>query len=561
MIFEEFGFRYVGPVDGHDVEQLVETFADVRKMTGPRLVHVVTTKGKGFAPAEEDQVKWHAGGGFDKDTGAPLKMSSGGAAALPERLREGAHRAGRGHPEVVAITAAMAEGTSTDLFEAAHPERFFDVGIAEAHAVTFAAGLATQGIRPVVAIYSTFLQRAYDSIVHDVALQDLPVIFCMDRAGVAGDDGPTHHGALDIAYLLAVPGMTMTAPKDGEEMVGLLRLAIEWRSGPVPHPLAPRRGAGAASGHRRRSRRWSTAPGRCCARGATSPCSPPGTMVLPALEAAERLARAGSSATVVNCRFIKPLDEARLARLFPAHGAVLTVEEGTVVNGFGAYVRARIAEEWPEVRDASHGAAGRLRRPRRARASCWPSSGSPRGDRRAGARAAGPPGAQRCARRPERAGRRVGPAPRGGGGRTPATRRSTPPLSACGVRATRTGWSSSSRRSLLRPRGGAAAVDGAGSRPGPPAHPGRRRHAAARRPAGGAARRARARHQPGPPRLPDLHRPDELEEALAPLARGGDRARRAHGARGRAPRTATAGATAPSSPSTTRCCTGAASRG
>ncbi|HEV2734580.1 MAG TPA: 1-deoxy-D-xylulose-5-phosphate synthase, partial [Longimicrobiaceae bacterium] len=186
-------------------------------MKGPRLVHVVTTKGKGFAPAEADQVKWHAAALFDKATGAPLKKSAAGLPRYQNVFGEALTELAREHPEVVAITAAMATGTSTDVFEKAHPERFFDVGIAEGHAVTFAAGLATQGIRPVVAIYSTFLQRAYDSIVHDVALQDLPVVFCMDRAGIAGDDGPTHHGGIDIAYMLAVPGMTITAPKDGEE--------------------------------------------------------------------------------------------------------------------------------------------------------------------------------------------------------------------------------------------------------------------------------------------------------------------------------------------------------
>ncbi len=354
MLFEELGFRYVGPVDGHDVEQLVETFEQVREMKGPRLVHVVTTKGKGFAPAEEDQVKWHAAALFDKTTGAPLKKSSGGLPRYQNVFGEALTALAGEYPEVVAITAAMATGTSTDVFEKAHPERFFDVGIAEGHAVTFAAGLATQGIKPVVAIYSTFLQRAYDSIVHDVALQDLPVLFCMDRAGIAGDDGATHHGGIDIAYLLAVPGMTITAPKDGEEMVGLLRLGIEWNQGPfsirwpresVPAALRP---AGEIPAVPYGS--WEVLrEGRDLALLAT------GTMVLPALEAAERLAREGVDATVVNCRFIKPLDEQTLARLFPAHRHVLTVEEGTVVNGFGTFVRGQIEESWPEVRGASLG--------------------------------------------------------------------------------------------------------------------------------------------------------------------------------------------------------------
>jgi 1-deoxy-D-xylulose-5-phosphate synthase len=354
MLFEELGFRYVGPVDGHDVGRLIETFAQVRRMSGPRLVHVLTTKGKGFAPAEEDQVKWHASGGFDKHTGAPLKPASASLPRYQNVFGKALAELGSGYPDVVAITAAMATGTSTDLFQQAHPERFFDVGIAEAHAVTFAAGLATQGIRPVVAIYSTFLQRAYDSIAHDVALQELPVVFCMDRAGVAGDDGPTHHGALDIAYLLAVPNMTVTAPKDGAEMIGLLRLGIEWEKGPFsirwPRDTVPAAVPPLAEIPPVEYGTWEV-----LREGADLAILAVGTMVLPALEAAERLAREGIEAAVVNCRFVKPLDEATLERIFPAHRRVLTVEEGTVVNGFGAYVRARISARWPQVEGASLG--------------------------------------------------------------------------------------------------------------------------------------------------------------------------------------------------------------
>ncbi|MPZ99802.1 MAG: 1-deoxy-D-xylulose-5-phosphate synthase [Dehalococcoidia bacterium] len=354
MLFEEMGFRYVGPVDGHDTGQMVETFNQVRKMDGPRLVHVVTTKGKGFAPAEEDQVKWHAGGGFDKATGAPLKKSSAALPRYQAAFGKALTELGALDPDVVAITAAMAEGTSTNLFQAAHPDRFFDVGIAEGHAVTFAAGLATRGVKPVVAIYSTFLQRAYDSIVHDVALQSLPVVFCLDRAGVAGDDGPTHHGALDIAYLLPVQGMTVTAPKDGAEMVALLRLGLQHRDGPFsirwPRDQVP---AAVPAPDDIPSIEYGTwevlREGRELALFAT------GTMVLRAMEAADRLAEQGIDATVVNCRFLKPLDEACLERLLPRHSHVLTVEEGSVVNGFGAYLRAHIGERWPEVHGASLG--------------------------------------------------------------------------------------------------------------------------------------------------------------------------------------------------------------
>ena len=359
MLFEELGFRYVGPVDGHDVDQLMETFEQVKGMKGPRLVHVLTTKGKGFAPAEADQVKWHATTGFDRATGAPLRKAGSALPRYQNVFGEALTELAREYPEVVAITAAMATGTSTDVFQKAHPERFFDVGIAEGHAVTFAAGLATQRVKPVVAIYSTFLQRAYDSIVHDVALQDLPVLFCMDRAGIAGDDGPTHHGGIDIAYMLAVPGMTITAPKDGEEMVALLRLGIEWNEGPFsvrwPRDSVPAPVRAPAEIPRIEHGTWEVLrQGRKLAILAT------GSMVLPSLQAAEALAREGVDATVVNCRFIKPLDEAALARLFPGHTHVLTVEEGTVANGFGTYVRARIGEEWASVKGASLGLPDRF---------------------------------------------------------------------------------------------------------------------------------------------------------------------------------------------------------
>jgi 1-deoxy-D-xylulose-5-phosphate synthase len=359
MLFEELGFRYVGPVDGHDVNQLVETLTDVKKMTGPRLVHVITTKGKGFAPAEEDQVKWHAQGGFDKLTGASVRKAAAGLPRYQNVFGQALTDLADEYPAMVAITAAMATGTSTDVFEKAHPERFFDVGIAEGHAVTFAGGLATQKIKPVVCIYSTFLQRAYDSIVHDVALQDLPVVFCMDRAGLAGDDGPTHHGGLDIAYMLAVPGMTVTAPKDGAEMVGLLRTGIEWEGGPFsirwPRDAVPAAVPAAREIEAVEYGTWEVLrEGRDIAILAT------GAVVLPSLEAAERLAQEGISATVVNCRFIKPLDEACLSRLFPAHRLALTVEEGTVVNGFGSFARARIGEAWPEVRTSSMGLPDRF---------------------------------------------------------------------------------------------------------------------------------------------------------------------------------------------------------
>ena len=231
LIFEELGFRYVGPVDGHDIDILTDALAGARNLTGPILVHVLTQKGKGFSHAEDDPWTWHAAAPFDKVTGKGLKKA-GGLPRYQKVFGKGLVELADADPLVVAITAAMPDGTSTDIFQNAHPDRYFDVGIAEGHGVTFAAGLATQGIRPVVAVYSTFLQRAYDNIVHDVALQNLPVTFGLDRAGIAGEDGPTHHGTLDIAYMLSVPGMTVTAPKDGAEMLALLRLGTQQSEGP-----------------------------------------------------------------------------------------------------------------------------------------------------------------------------------------------------------------------------------------------------------------------------------------------------------------------------------------
>jgi len=341
LIFEELGFRYVGPVDGHDVNALVDTFNRVKEMSGPILVHAITRKGKGFAPAEDDPWTWHASGPFDKVTGKGTKTSSGGLPRYQNVFGKGLVEIADADPDVVAITAAMPDGTSTDIFQKAHPGRYFDVGIAEGHAVTFAAGLATQGIKPVVAIYSTFLQRAYDNIVHDVALQELPVVFGMDRAGIAGEDGPTHHGTLDIAYMLAVPGMTVTAPKDGAEMLALLRLATQQQSGPwsvrwpraaVPGEVPPLAEIPSIEPHT-----W-----EILRNGADAALLATGTMVLTAVAAAEHLEADGIRCTVVNCRFLKPYDRDVLEEMVRSHPLVVTLEEGQLSNGFGAYMAREI---------------------------------------------------------------------------------------------------------------------------------------------------------------------------------------------------------------------------
>ena len=359
VLFEELGFRYFGPIDGHDIDLLVETFAAVRALKGPRLVHVITKKGKGFPAGEQSLEKWHAlPPGHDPTTGAQRKPSTANP-AYTKLFGTGLVELGAETRDLVAITAAMPSGTGTDAFAKAYPNRFFDVGIAEGHAVTFAAGLATRGVRPVVAIYSTFLQRAYDNIIHDVAIQSLPVIFCMDRAGLVGEDGETHMGLYDIAYMLAVPGMTVTAPKDATEMLALLKTALAHRSGPFairyPRDAAPDRPQPANSIPPVPYGTWEVPR-----RGGEFAIFAVGTMVLQALAAAESLAADGINVTVVNCRFLKPYDEVTLAAVLADHKHVLVVEEGTIVNGFGAYLAETLQTTHPDVRVLALGVPDRL---------------------------------------------------------------------------------------------------------------------------------------------------------------------------------------------------------
>lgn len=342
MIFEELGFRYIGPVDGHDIDAVVDTLANVKKLGGPILVHMITQKGKGFHHAEEDAYKWHAASPFDKITGAAKKGSSG----LPRYQKvfgRGLRELGEQDPRVFVITAGMPDGTSTDTFGEAFPDRFIDVGIAEGHAVTSAAGMATvDGVRPIVCIYSTFLQRGFDNIVHDVALQDLPVVFCMDRAGIAGPDGPTHHGILDINYMLMIPKMTVTAPKDGVEMLALLKNSVQ-QDGPYsirwPRDAVPAEVPSLADIADVEYGSWEV-----LRRGTDLAILAVGTMVGEAMAAAQRLAAEGIDAGVVNCRFLKPYDKETLAAVLRHTSTVLTVEEGAVVNGFGAFMAREIAE-------------------------------------------------------------------------------------------------------------------------------------------------------------------------------------------------------------------------
>jgi 1-deoxy-D-xylulose-5-phosphate synthase len=359
MLFEELGFRYFGPIDGHDLLKLCDTLQFVRGMHGPRVVHVMTQKGKGFSYAEANQEKWHGLAAYDPLTGEARKKASG-PPTWTQVFGEGLSALGHDHPELVVITAAMPSGTGTNIFQKKHPGRFFDVGIAEGHAVTFAGGLATQGIRPVVAIYSTFLQRAYDNLIHDIAVQRLPVIFCMDRAGLVGEDGQTHMGLYDIAYMLAVPGMTVTAPKDGDELVGLLRTALAHQAGPFctryPRDKAPAEPGDPAKASEVPYGTWEQLRS---SQGEVAILAV-GTMVAPAVHAAELLAGEGLDCAVVNCRFLKPLDSAMLESLVQRHRILVTVEEGTIVNGFGAYLAETLQTTHSEVRVVALGVPDRL---------------------------------------------------------------------------------------------------------------------------------------------------------------------------------------------------------
>ncbi|HUR20335.1 MAG TPA: 1-deoxy-D-xylulose-5-phosphate synthase [Vicinamibacterales bacterium] len=349
VLFEELGFRYFGPIDGHDFKTLIDTFKAVKGLKGPRLVHVITQKGKGF-PAGEHIEKWHAlPPGHDPSTGKQRTPVPAGRPNYTKVFGRGLAELGVLDPKVAVITAAMPSGTGTEEFAKSHPKRFFDVGIAEGHAVTFAAGMATRGIKPFVAIYSTFLQRGYDNIVHDVAIQALPVTFCMDRAGLVGEDGETHMGLYDIAYMLAVPGMTVTAPKDSTEMLALMKAAAAHTEGPFclryPRDTAPDDAPPMKDIAAPRHASWDVVR-----RGKDLAILAVGTMVSQSMSAAADLAADGIDVTVVNCRYLKPFDELTLDAVLAGHRMILTVEEGTMINGFGAYMASVIARRDAGVR-------------------------------------------------------------------------------------------------------------------------------------------------------------------------------------------------------------------
>ena len=330
MIWEELGFTYMGPIDGHDIRALVHALRQATLVGGPVFLHVVTQKGRGFAGAETDRERGHA-------VSAPAKP---GAPPSPPKYQDVFAQTvielAKDDPRIVAITAAMPTGTSLARFQAAYPDRFFDVGIAEQHAVTFAAGLASEGMRPVVGIYSTFLQRAYDQIVHDVCLQRLPVTFAIDRAGFAGDDGRTHHGIFDISYLRCLPNLTIMAPKDENELRHMLKTALHRVDGPVA--IRYPRGAGVGAATAEPLHALPIGRGETVRTGPDIAILALGAMVLPAERAADLLAAEGIAASVVNARFIKPLDERLVLDLAGRCGAIVTVEENVRAGGFGSAV-------------------------------------------------------------------------------------------------------------------------------------------------------------------------------------------------------------------------------
>jgi len=338
-IFEDLGFRYIGPIDGHSLPALLDTLSNVKQLPGPLVVHVVTKKGMGYQIAEADAVTYHGPSPFDLATGV-FKPSSG-----PPRytniFAQTLIKLAQADPRIVAITAAMASGTGLDAFAKVLPERYFDVGIAEQHAVTFAAGMATQGMRPVCAIYSTFLQRAYDQVIHDVCLMRLPVTFILDRAGLVGEDGATHHGIFDLTYLRPLPGMVIMAPKDENELQHMVKTALDYEG-----PAAVRIPRGAAEGVLldETIQAIPLGQGEVLREGDDLTVVALGAMVAPALRAAEAVRAEGIDVAVVNARFVKPIDDELILHYARRTGALLTVEDHVAHGGFGSAVLEVLAD-------------------------------------------------------------------------------------------------------------------------------------------------------------------------------------------------------------------------
>lgn len=336
-VFEELGFTYIGPVDGHNLAELISTFEGAHKHPGPVMVHVVTKKGKGYEIAELDQEGYHAQNPFNLATGKSAPATKPKPPTYSKVFADTLITLAKHNPKIVAITAAMGTGTGLDKFQTKFPDRYLDVGIAEQHAITCAAGLATEGMRPVAAIYSTFLQRAFDQIVHDAAIQQLPIFLCLDRAGIVGADGPTHQGMYDIAYLRCIPNMVLMAPKDEGELQRMVVTGINYTAGPI----AMRYPRGNGYGVPLMEEGWEELPigkAEILRQGDDVLMIAYGSMVHPTLQAAQLLNEHGISATVINARFAKPLDTELFAPLARKIGKVVTVEEGCLMGGFGSAI-------------------------------------------------------------------------------------------------------------------------------------------------------------------------------------------------------------------------------
>ncbi len=341
MLFEALGFRYFGPANGHNVGQLVKLFEHIKDLNGPILVHTISEKGKGYKPAEGHVQRLHASTPFDKVTGKAHKKP-GGPASYTSIFGKALVEIAKENPKVVGITAAMPDGTGLTEIQREIPDRYFDVGIAEEHAVTFSAGLATEGIIPVVAIYSTFMQRGIDQIIHDVSLQNLHVVFVLDRAGLVGADGPTHHGSFDLSYLRFIPKMVIMAPKDEAELRNMLYTAVEYKEGPVA--LRYPRGSALGVEVKEGFEKLNIGEAEILTEGDDVALLAVGSMVDYSLNAVEILQKEGISAKVINMRFIKPLDEKLLAAIAEKYSKIITLEENSIVGGFGSGVLEYLSE-------------------------------------------------------------------------------------------------------------------------------------------------------------------------------------------------------------------------
>lgn len=334
-LFEELGFNYIGPIDGHDLDSLVPTLQNIKKLKGPQFLHVITKKGQGYKLAEADPILYHGVSKFQPEVGIE-GGKSGGKPSYTQIFGDWLCDMAAADPKLVGITPAMGEGSGLMRFAERYPERYFDVGIAEQHAVTFAAGLACEGMRPVLAIYSTFLQRGYDQLVHDVALQNLPVVFALDRGGLVGADGPTHHGTFDISFLTCIPNMVVMTPSDENECRKMLTTAYR-----INGPSAVRypRGSGPGVAIEKELTSLPLGKGEIRRRGQKIALLAFGSMLTPALAAAETL-----DATVANMRFVKPIDRQLIIALAGEHSILVSVEENAVIGGAGSEV-ARVLEE------------------------------------------------------------------------------------------------------------------------------------------------------------------------------------------------------------------------